>query len=196
MYGLTEREIEGNADRTPLLDRIAHQGVNAFGLPEQALSLNDYLAPMSIHAHTRCWLHLIWNTKDKARILPRPVRPKLSDFLDDYAESKNIHMRANYVIPEHVHALIDLPANESIANVAKLLKGSSSHWINKNRLIAGRFSWGRGYAAFSVSQSHVERVVDYIDNQEEHHRRKTYGEELDALIAAYELEMGKPLKRL
>jgi REP element-mobilizing transposase RayT len=97
-------------------------------------------------------------------------------------------MRINYCNPEHVHALIDLPTSKSIEDVMKLLKGSSSHWINENRLLRGRFSWGRGYGAFSVSHSHVDQVAAYIANQQEHHSKKSFPQEFELLVKRYGLE--------
>ena len=76
---------------------------------------------------------------------------RVSGFLTEYAEANGIYMKINYVNPEHVHALIDLPTRYSIEDVFKLLKGASSHWINENALLRGKFGWGRGYGAFSVS---------------------------------------------
>jgi hypothetical protein len=70
----------------------------------------------------------------------------------------------------------------------KLLKGASSHWINQNRIVPGKFAWGRGYGAFSVSQSGVDEVSKYIANQEEHHRKKPFAEEYERFIRAYGLE--------
>ena len=64
-------------------------------------------------------------------------------------------MKSNYVNPDHAHAVIDLPARYSIEEVLKLLKGASSHWIDANRIVAGKFTWGRGYGVFSVSHSRV-----------------------------------------
>jgi putative transposase len=64
----------------------------------------------------------------------------------------------------------------------QLLKGSSSHWINSNNVITGKFAWGRGYGAFSVSESNVGQVARYISNQEEHHRVRTLVEELKELV--------------
>src|SRR5204863_9457348 len=69
-----------------------------------------------------------------------------------------------------------------------LLKGSSSHWINQNRLIKGRFAWGRGYGAVSVSHSDVERVAAYIAGQEEHHRKRTFAQEYELFVKRYDLE--------
>jgi REP element-mobilizing transposase RayT len=118
----------------------------------------------------------------------REAAVKVSDFLSQYAESKGIYMKVNFVNPEHVHALIDLPTRYSIEEVLKLLKGSSSHWINQNRLLRGKFFWGRGYRAFSVSQSNVDQVVQYIASQDEHHRKRTFLEEYEDLVKRYGLQ--------
>ena len=97
-------------------------------------------------------------------------------------------MKSNYVNPDHAHAVIDLPTKYSIEKVLQLLKGASSHWINANRMVGGKFAWGRGYGAFSISHSNLDVVVRYIDNQEEHHRRKSFAEELSALVKVHGLE--------
>jgi len=93
-----------------------------------------------------------------------------------------MYMKINFVNPEHVHALIDLPTGFSIEKVVQLLKGSSSHWVNSNELVTGKFAWGRGYGAFSVPHSNVDLVARYIADQEEHHRVKTFTEELREFI--------------
>jgi|SRR3990172_9163613 len=94
-------------------------------------------------------------------------------------------MKINHVHIEHVHALVDLPTKLSIENCFKLLKGSSSHYINQNRLVKTKFAWARGYGAFSVSESNVSKVVDYIKNQDEHHRVKSFNEEYELFIKKY-----------
>jgi REP element-mobilizing transposase RayT len=71
---------------------------------------------------------------------------------------------------DRVHALVDLPTAFSVEKLMQLLKGSSSHWVNSNNIITGKFAWGRGYEAFSVSESNVDQVAAYIARQEEHHR--------------------------
>jgi REP element-mobilizing transposase RayT len=120
-------------------------------------------------------------------MLTKPAAAKASRFLTQYALENGIYMRINYCNPDHVHALIDLPTHSSIEEVAKLFKGSSSHWINQSRLLRGRFSWGRGYGAFSVSHSHIDRVAAYIANQEAHHRRKSFDHEFQAFVKRYGL---------
>jgi hypothetical protein len=96
-------------------------------------------------------------------------------------------MKINFVNIDHVHALVDLPTNLSLENLLQLLKGSSSHWINHNKFIPGRFAWGRGYSIFAVPHSNHDRVENYIANQEEHHHKKTFVEEYQRFIHSHDL---------
>ncbi|MGI9069087.1 MAG: IS200/IS605 family transposase [Pyrinomonadaceae bacterium] len=89
---------------------------------------------------------------------------------------------------DHTHTLIDLPTSLSIEDAVKLFKGSSSHWINEQNLVKGRFAWGRGYGAFSVSHSDVGRVARYIANQREHHLKRSFAEEYTLFMKRYGLE--------
>jgi len=143
---------------------------------------------MSTHSYTRCWLHLIWETLRGEPMLDKRAAARASINLTEYSLEKGIYMKINYFNSDHTHALIDLPTNLTIEDVIKLLKGSSSHWINQNRLIKGRFAWGRGYGAFSVSHSDVARVARYIARQEEHHRKITYAQEYELFVRRYGLE--------
>ncbi len=102
-----------------------------------------------------------------------------------YARENQIALEALNVQMEHVHALIDLLSSQTVENIVKLLKGESSQWINEQNVIAQRFSWQRGYGAFSLSPSHCHSVKSYINNQDEHHRRKTFAEEYRTLLAKY-----------
>lgn len=146
---------------------------------------------MSLHSYSRCWLHLIWGTLEHKKILTKEAEPKVTKFLYDYAKEKNIYMKINFVNAEHVHALIDLPTNFSIEEVMQLFKGSSSNWINKSDLMKLKFAWGRGYGAFSVSHSNLEKVCKYISNQESHHKVKTFQEEYDDFIKNYGLQINR-----
>ena len=144
---------------------------------------------MSLHSYSRVWLHLIWATLERRPLLNETAAAgKLSTYLHDYAKEKQIYMKINFVNPDHVHALIDLPTGLSIENAMQLFKGSSSHWVNESNLVPGKFSWGRGYGAFSVSQSGIADVARYIADQEEHHRKLSFVAELKLLVKRYGLE--------
>jgi len=142
---------------------------------------------MSNHAYSRCWLHLIWATLKREGMFAPSQAAKVSGFLTDYAKKNGVYMKINFVNTDHVHALIDLPTNMTIEQVVKLLKGASSHWVNEQDLLMGKFAWGRGYGAFSVSQSGVEEVCAYIAGQAEHHRGKSFAEEYERFVEVYGL---------
>ena len=137
---------------------------------------------MSLHSYSRCWLHLIWGTLNRERMLPREPASQVSRYLTEYSRGQGFHMKINYVNADHVHALIDLPTALSIEELMQLLKGSSSHWINANNILSGKFAWGRGYGAFSVSESNVGHVCAYIAGQEEHHRLRGFADELKEFL--------------
>jgi len=137
---------------------------------------------MSVHSYSRCWIHLIWGTVNREKLLNKAAAARVSCWLSQYADEQGVYMKINYVNADHVHALVDLPTSLSIEKLIQLLKGSSSHWVNSNNLITGKFAWGRGYGAFSVSESNVDQVARYIAQQEEHHRVRSFAEELKEFI--------------
>ena len=143
---------------------------------------------MSLHSYSRVWLHLVWATLERRPLLRNAAGAKLSDYLTRYAAEKDIYMKINFVNADHVHALVDLPTSLSIEDMMHFLKGGSSHWINQNGLVPGKFGWGRGYGVFSVSHSGLSEVAKYIASQEEHHRKKSYAEELKLFVERYGLK--------
>lgn len=143
---------------------------------------------MSLHSYSRVWLHLVWATLERRPLLTKAVAPKVSEYLSQYSREKSIYMKINFVNAEHVHALVDLPTGLCIEEMVQLFKGSSSHWINQSDLLPSKFAWGRGYGVFSVSHSGVGEVAKYIAGQEEHHRKKSYSEELQRLVERYGLQ--------
>jgi REP element-mobilizing transposase RayT len=140
-----------------------------------------------MHSYNKIWIHFIWETLDKQKILHLDARKTISNFLYNYCKEKKIFMKINYVNADHVHALLDLPTHLSIEECIKLLKGASSYYINKQSVINAKFLWGKGYGAFSVSPSQLDKVIAYIKNQEEHHKVKSFTEEFELFIKNYRI---------
>jgi len=143
---------------------------------------------MSLHSYSRIWLHSVWATLERRPLLSKPGAAQLSAYLTQYSAEKGIYMKINYVNPEHVHILVDLPTRLSVEEMMQLFKGSSSHWINQSDLVPVKFAWGRGYGIFSVSNSGVGAVAKYIAIQQEHHLKRSYTEELKLLVERYGLK--------
>ena len=143
---------------------------------------------MSLHSYSKVWVHLVWATLEREPMLSKSAAAKASAWLTDYSKEKKIYLKINFFNSDHVHTLIDLPTNLCVEEVVQLFKGGSSHWINEQKMVPGRFSWGRGYGAFSVSESVIAEVAAYIANQEEHHRKRSFTEELKLFVERYGLE--------
>jgi len=145
---------------------------------------------MSVRSYTKIWLHLIWGTHNREKSLPdKNLREKLSEYIYEYSKERNIFMKTNYVNSDHVHVLIDLPTDKTIEDILHLLKGSSSHWLNNQ--VSYKFSWAKGYAAFSVSESNADNVLKYIQNQEEHHRKISFMEEYEEFLKKYNIVVNR-----
>jgi len=91
-------------------------------------------------------------------------------------------------MPDHIHILIGLRPHQSISDLMQDVKGGSSKWINEKKFLKGKFEWQQGYGAFSYSKSHVKDVVHYIQNQEQHHQKKTFLEEYVDFLKKFEVE--------
>ncbi|MFQ6675079.1 MAG: IS200/IS605 family transposase [Fidelibacterota bacterium] len=143
-----------------------------------------------LHSHVKLWVHLVWTTDKRQKLLVKSLGPKLAHHLAKRAAELGIRTESLSIQPEHVHCLFSLPPDKDVASVAKGLKGESSRWINEQGLVPGRFRWQRGYGAFSVSASQLEMVKGYIENQDEHHRRKTFAEEYREWLERYGLAQG------
>lgn len=129
---------------------------------------------MSKHSFVKIWVHLIWGTYQRQRIMLKDVRSMLFRHLLEHFKVLEIETERINVQIDHIHCLISLPEEQNIAYVAKIIKGESSRWINENNLIMGKFRWQREFGAFSVSQSQLERVKKYIEEQDEHHETKSF----------------------
>ncbi len=132
-------------------------------------------------SYVRIWVHLVFSTKDREPNLSKEIRDLLIAHIISNARTKNIFLESIGGWSEHLHLLVSLGREQNIAKVAMLLKGESAHWLNKQQLLRGKFYWQDDYFAVSVSESRVAALKEYIANQEEHHRAKSFDDEYDWL---------------
>lgn len=138
-------------------------------------------------SYVKIWVHLVWATKNREPLLEKSIRPQLFEHIRNNAHNKEIYIDFINGMPDHVHCLFALNAEMSIAKAVQLIKGESAFWLNKQKLINAKFEWAHEYFAASVSESQIDKVRDYIKNQEEHHRKISFAEEFDAFIAKHQL---------
>jgi REP-associated tyrosine transposase len=113
------------------------------------------------------------------------LRKKVFHHIKQNADKKDIWLDSINGYNNHVHCLISLGREQSISQVAQLIKGESSFWINHKKLTKGKFAWKDDYWAVSVSEGHLEFVREYIRHQEEHHRTKSFTEEISEFMKKY-----------
>lgn len=137
------------------------------------------------HSFNKIWIHAIWATKDRMPLIHPSVENQIHRFISEQLREQDCPVRIINGMPDHIHSLFLLNPQKSMADVVKQIKGSSSHFINENNLIGEKFSWQTGYAAFSVSESIVEKVFQYIQNQKQHHSKKTFQQEYEEFLKLY-----------
>ena len=136
----------------------------------------------------KIWVHLVWTTKYRYPILTQNIRRDIFVHIQENAKNKGIYLDFINGHHEHVHCLISLGSGQNIDKILMLLKGESSYWINKNKLVREKFKWQEEYFAVSVSESAVNRVREYIKNQEEHHKKKSFQQEYNEFMRKYGFE--------
>lgn len=128
------------------------------------------------HTYASNFVHCIFSTKGRRRLIPAERMPLLCDCLGGIAKSEGFTLVAAGGAADHVHLLLLLPATHSVAHCVQKLKGSSSRWMGSG------FSWQEGYGAFSVSPSQVRVIRRYIQDQPRHHQKRSFEEEFIALL--------------
>jgi putative transposase len=140
------------------------------------------------HSYNKIWIHAIWSTKERIPLIHASVENKIHQFIAEQLREQGCPVRIINGMPDHIHCLFLLSPQKSIAEVLKQIKGSSSHFVNQYNLIDDKFAWQTGYAAYSVSESVVEKVYKYIKNQKSHHNKKTFLQEYEAFKELYGFE--------
>jgi putative transposase len=133
----------------------------------------------------KIWVHLVFATKNREPLLNKELRQNLISHIIENCKEKDIYLQAINGYTEHIHCLISLGKDQSISKISQLIKGESSFWINKNNLTSGKFIWQDDYFAASVNESQVETVIQYIKNQEVHHSKKTFDDEVNDFMNKY-----------
>jgi len=138
-------------------------------------------------SHTNLLYHISFATKERAPLITNILRPRLHQYLGGTVRNLGGTALEINGVADHVHLLVILPPTIAVSDFMSKLKSNSSGWAKDQ--LKGRFAWQSRYGAFTVSESQVERVRNYIRAQEEHHRRATFEGEYKALLRAHGIEI-------
>ena len=140
------------------------------------------------HSYNKIWIHAVFATKDRFPLIKPAVEKQIHEHMREQLIEGGCPVRIINGMPDHVHLLFLQNPKMAITEVIKNVKGNTSHWVNEQDLIPDKFAWQTGYAAYSVSESQLEKVYQYIKNQKEHHQKKTFIQEYDEFILAHGLK--------
>jgi putative transposase len=137
-----------------------------------------------MHSFNSCLMHCVFSTKERRPLLTAPIRERLWPYLGGIAREHEMKALAISGVVDHVHLLLSLPATLSISKAMQLLKGNSSKWLRETfpELRQHDFAWQEGFGSFSIGISGVEDTIHYIQTQEEHHRQRSFREELEIFL--------------
>lgn len=134
------------------------------------------------HSFIKIWIHAVWATKERQPMIHKSVENNIYQFISEELRALGCPVRIINGMPDHIHCLFLLSRQKSIAEVIKQIKGSNSHFINQANLISEKFSWQTGYAAFSVSESIVDRVFTTLTTKNNITQRKNFSRNMKNLL--------------
>jgi REP element-mobilizing transposase RayT len=139
-------------------------------------------------SYLRIWLHCVWTTNNRIPYLRDEIMEEVISHIRNNANLKGIYIDHINGYHEHLHALISLDSKQTVSEIMQKIKGESSFWINKNKLTRLKFQWQDDFYSVSIGMSQLDNLRKYIRNQEEHHQKISFQEELDSIIEEYKLQ--------
>ena len=135
-----------------------------------------------------CLMHCVWSTKGRRNLIPPELQKRLLPYLGGIARDNAMKALVVGGISNHVHSLVSLPSTMAVAKAVQLVKGGSSKWVHDTFPDYRDFEWQAGYGAFSIGAAQVDRTIKYIQNQEEHHRGRSFEEEFLEILKVHGVE--------
>jgi REP element-mobilizing transposase RayT len=138
--------------------------------------------------HISLLVHFIWSTAGREPWIGDDWREPLHSYLGGIARNKNAKLIAAGGMHDHIHLHVSLPSTITIADFVNAMKSNSSRWVHDNFPNRGAFAWQEGYGAFSVGKSEEQKVINYINNQREHHQKHSFKEEFLKFLEKYDVD--------
>ena len=138
------------------------------------------------HTYTQLYVHIIFGVKNRSSLIPRANKEELHKYITGIVANKQCKMVAINSEPDHIHILASLHAKLALTDLIRDIKANSTTFVKKKGW-NNFFGWQEGFGAFSCSESHKQEVIRYIENQEIHHRKKSFREEYLEFLKVYRI---------
>jgi REP element-mobilizing transposase RayT len=138
--------------------------------------------------YSQIYIQIIFAVKGRPNLIQREWKDELHKYIAGIIKGKNQKSIIVNGMPDHIHAFIGLRPSMAISDLVRDIKNNSSDFINNRKFVRGKFSWQESFGAFSYSHSHINKVYNYILNQERHHKKKTFKEEYFEFLKKFEID--------
>jgi len=129
------------------------------------------------NTYTQIYIQIVFAVKHREGLIHGHNREELQKYITGIVENRNTKLISIYCMPDHTHILIGMKPTTHLSDLVRDIKAGSSKFINDNKWVRGRFSWQEGFGAFSYGHSQLDKIISYINNQEQHHKKKRFKEE-------------------
>ena len=140
------------------------------------------------NTYTQMYVHVVFAVWGRANVIKDVNRVEVEKYVSGIVSNKRCKLLAIYINPDHTHLLFGLHPAISVSDLTRDVKANSSKFINEQRMVAGIFRWQDGFASFTYSKSQLDKVVKYILNQPEHHKKETFKHEFLKLLKRNEID--------
>ena len=136
---------------------------------------------------SQIYIQVVFAVKGRENFIAKPWRDDLHKYITGIVKGKEQKSIIVNGVADHIHCFVGLKPSMTISDLVRDIKNNSTNFINEKKLVKGKFSWQEGYGAFSYSHSQINDVYNYILNQEEHHKKKTFKEEYLEFLNKFEI---------
>jgi REP element-mobilizing transposase RayT len=140
------------------------------------------------NTYTQCYFHLVFAVKNREALIDQSWKNELEMYITGIVQNHKHKLLAIGSMPEHIHIFLGYNVNHLIPDLVEEIKTSSNAWIKQKKLSKFKFEWQKGYGAFTYSHSQIDRVVKYINNQQEHHQKKSFKKEYLQMLHKNEIQ--------
>ncbi|GAA3761012.1 IS200/IS605 family transposase [Flavobacterium ginsengiterrae] len=138
--------------------------------------------------YSKLYIQIVFAVKGRQNLISKKWKDEIYKYITGIVSNQKQKLIAINGMPDHIHILVGIKPNISLSDLVRDIKSSSSKFINEQKWINGKFEWQKGFGAFSYGHSQLSNVIKYIENQEEHHKSRTFKEEYIAFLKLFDID--------
>ncbi|GIQ58808.1 transposase [Flavobacterium collinsii] len=140
------------------------------------------------NTYSQLYIHIVFTVKGRQNLISKNWKAEIYKYITGIISDKGQKLITINGMPDHIHILIGLKPDKSISDLVRDTRANSSKFISEKKWINGKFEWQNGFGAFSYSHSHLTNIIKYIENQEEHHKTRTFKEEYIGFLKLFDVD--------